>query len=368
VKTHFHLFALLAILYSCSVQASTRIKDVTSLQNVRDNQVLGYGLVVGLSGTGDSLRSSPFTEQAMQSMLDRLGINTRGTQLRAKNVAAVLVTADMPAFTAPGSRIDVAVSSLGDATSLMGGTLVLTPLVGADGATYAVAQGQVSVTGFSAQGRSEIVTQGVPTSARIVNGAIVERRLNFKLNSLRQLHLQLHNPDFNTSANIASAINSYSQSRFKQSIASQIDHKSVRIIAPNGVSTARLMSDIGILTIQPDSPARVIIDPRSGTVVISRDVKLSPTAITHGSLTIRVTETPQVSQPNPLAGGNTVVTNNTTISNEESGGQFMVLEGPSLRSLVRGLNQTGVKPNGVIAILQALKASGALQAELIVQQ
>ncbi len=317
---------------------NSRIKDVTSVQGVRENQLIGYGLVVGLSGTGDSLRNAPFTEQAMQSMLDRLGINTRGNQLRPKNVAAVLVTADLPAFTKPGSRIDVTVSSLGDASSLMGGTLIQTQLKAGDGRTFALAQGQLSVSGFAAQGRSEIVTQGVPTTARIPNGAIVETDANFALSDMKTLVLNLHNPDFVTSASIADTINRYSSQRFRRRLATQVDHRSVRITPPAGFSTARLIAEIGILEVKTDLPARIIIDPRSGTIVIGKDVRLTAAAVTHGTLTVRITETPQVSQPAPFSNGETTVTSNTSVMTDEAGGQLMLLEGPTLRSLVRGLN------------------------------
>lgn len=364
---------IIVVLFLCviggtSALGNSRIKDITYLQGVRDNQLVGYGLVVGLSGTGDSMRSAPFTEQAMQSMLDRMGVNTRGAPLRPKNVAAVIVTADMPAFVRRGARVDVTVSSLGDATSLMGGTLVLTPLSGPDGESYAVAQGQLSVTGFAAQGRSEIITQGVPTAARIPNGAIIEKDLAFSLDDIRQIILNLHNPDFYTSHRIAKVINNYAKNRFKAKIAEEVDMRSVRVARPRGLSTTRLMSEIGSLLVETDVPARVVIDSRSGTIVIGRDVRLSASAVTHGSLTVRITEIPQVSQPAPHSRGETVTTHQTNILSDEEGGQFVVMEGPTLRGLVRGLNQTGVKPNGIISILQALRTSGALQAEIVVQQ
>lgn len=361
------LLSLILAFASAPAFSNSRIKDVTSVQGVRENQLIGYGLVVGLSGTGDSLRNAPFTEQAMQSMLDRLGINTRGNQLRPKNVAAVLVTADLPPFTKPGSRIDVTVSSLGDASSLMGGTLIQTNLKAPDGRTFALAQGQLSVSGFAAQGRSEIVTQGVPTTARIPNGAIVEADANFALSDLRTLVLTLHNPDFSTSASIADAINRYSMQRFRRRIATEVDQRSVRIAPAPGLSNARLIAEIGLLEVKTDLPARIIIDPRSGTIVIGKDVRLSAAAVTHGALTVRVTETPQVSQPAPFSNGETTVTSNTNVTADEAGGQLVVLEGPTLRSLVRGLNATGVKPNGIVAILQALKTAGALQAEIVTQ-
>ncbi|MFN3890873.1 MAG: flagellar basal body P-ring protein FlgI [Beijerinckiaceae bacterium] len=364
------LLVLAALLLSFSPAAAdvvSRIKDVTSVQGMRDNQIVGYGLVVGLQGTGDSMRNSAFTEQAVQAMLERMGINTRNNQLRTKNVAAVLVTADLPPFIRRGARLDVTVSSLGDATSLMGGTLVLTPLSAVDGTVYAVAQGQLAVTGFTAQGKSEVVTQGVPTAARIPNGAIVEREVKLSMNELRPLVLELRNPDFTTASRIADTINRFSVRRYKKALAVEHDLRSVGVAVPAGVSSARLVSEIGDLLVRTDVPARVVVDARSGTIVIGRDVRLSASAVTHGTLTVRVTETPQVSQPEAFSRGETVVTSDTNISATETGGQFVIMQGPTLRALVRGLNQTGVKPNGIIAILQALKSAGALQAELILQ-
>lgn len=361
------LTIFLTLLATGISSATSRIKDITSVLGVRDNQIIGYGLIVGLSGSGDSLRNSPFTEQAMQSMLDRLNINTRGNQLRSKNVAAVIVTADLPPFAKQGSRLDVTVSSLGDATSLMGGTLIQTQLRAADGTTYALAQGQLSVTGFAAQGRSEVITQGVPTAARIPNGAIVEKEIPFELKDLQNIVLTLNNPDFNTSTRITKVINDYSRREYKRAIANEIDMRSVKISQLPRVSTTRLLADIGNLMVETDAPARVVIDARTGTVVIGKDVKIDAAAVTHGNLTVRVTETPQVSQPSPLSAGETTVTSNTNINADESGGQFVIVQGPNLRTLVRGLNQTGVKPNAIIAIIQALKTAGALQAEIVVQ-
>lgn len=361
------LCAAVIIAFTEIASANSRIKDITTVLGVRDNQLVGYGLIVGLAGSGDSLRNSPFTEQAMQSMLDRLNVNVRGNQLRSKNVAAVIVTAELPPFAKQGSRLDVTVSSLGDATSLMGGTLIQTHLKGADGATYALAQGQLSVTGFAAQGRSEVVTQGVPTAARIPNGAIVETEVPFTLRDVKGITLTLHNPDFGTSTRIARAINQFSVREFKRNIAEEIDMRSVRVSALPRMSTTRLLAEIGNIIVETDAPARVVIDARTGTIVIGKDVKIAAAAVTHGNLTVRVTETPQVSQPAPLSAGETTVTSLTNITAEESGGQFLIMQGPNLRTLVRGLNQTGVKPNGIIAIIQALKTSGALQAEVIVQ-
>lgn len=356
----------LALVHSGVAQAA-RIKDITQLQGMRDNQLIGYGLVVGLQGSGDTLRNSGFTEQSLQSMLDRMGVNIRGNALRTRNVAAVLVTADLPPFVPRGARIDINVSSLGDSSSLMGGTLVLTPLTGADGQVYAVAQGPISVTGFAAQGQTETLTQGVPTSGRIPNGATIEREPPGALADLGALHLELKNPDFRTATAIVDAINDYTQARYGKPLAREKDHRSVALTRPPKVALTRFMAEIGDLQVDPDIPARIVIDSRTGTIVIGQDVKISTVAVTHGNITVRVTDTPVVSQPNPLSRGETVVVPQTQIEAEEGGRQIAVLSGSNLRTLVRGLNQVGLKPSGIIAILQAIKTSGALQADIVVQ-
>lgn len=349
------------------VQAQSRIKDITNLQGVRDNQLVGYGLVVGLNGTGDSLRNSVFTEQSLQSMLDRMGVSVKSGALRTRNVAAVIVTADVPPFIGRGNRLDVTVSSLGDATSLMGGTLVITPLAGVDGVTYAVAQGQLSVTGFQVVGQAETVTQGVPTTARIPNGALIERELPGKFGDIGPMVLELKNPDFKTAIEVVDAINAYTQRRYGIRSASERDYRSVGLSRPAKLSAARFMAEIGDITVQTDAPARVVIDSRSGTVVIGQDVQISTVAVTHGNLTVRVTETPQVSQPLPFSQGQTTTTPQTRIGVDQEGGNIAIVGATSLRQLVRGLNQIGLKPSGIIAILQAIKSAGALQAELVVQ-
>ena len=355
------MFALIA-----PVAAAVRIKDVTSLRGARDSQLIGYGLVVGLPGTGDTLRNVPFTEQAIQSMLDRMGLNMRGSALRNRNVAAVIVTADLPTGTDAGQRLDVTVSSLGDAASLMGGTLLLTQLAAPDGQIYASAQGALSVTGIEAAGQAESVSQGVPTAARITNGGIVERSAPAPLDELR-LFLELRNPDYATAMRIIDAINEFSLHRLHKIIAFERDGKSVELFRPATISTPRLMAMLGELLIEPDTAARVVIDARTGTVVIGRDVQISTVAVTHGTLNVRITETPQVSQPGPKSQGKTVVTPSTKVDVNETGGQVAVVSGSSLRALVTGLNRLGIKPSGVIAILQAIKSAGALQADLIVQ-
>lgn len=351
-----------------SVHRNTvRIKDITMVQNVRDNQLIGYGLVIGLQGTGDSLRNSPFTEQSLRSMLDRLGINVRGQQLRSRNIAAVMVTATLPPFAGKGSRIDVTVSSLGDSSSLAGGSLVFTPLTGADGKVYAVAQGPLAVSGFTSSGDAENLTQGVPTSGRIPNGALIERQTRGQFEDIDELVLELRNPDFGTAVNVADVINAYAKKKYGRRVAREQDLRTVKLSKPQGLGAARFIAEIGDLFVEADAPARVIIDERSGTIVIGQDVKISTVAVTHGSLTVRVTEEPTVVQPEPLSQGETAIEDRTTIEARQNGGQLRIVGGANLNELVEGLNQMGLKPIGIIAILQAIKSAGALQAELVIQ-
>jgi flagellar P-ring protein precursor FlgI len=295
-----------------------------------------------------------------------MGIEVRNTTLGSRNVAAVIVTADLPPAAGVGSRIDVTVSSLGDATSLMGGTLILTTLSGADGQTYAVAQGAVSVTGFDVAGQAETLSQGVPTAGRISNGALVEKALP-PIKDGGVLTLELRNPDYKTAVRVADAINEFAQDRFHKQVAYEQDFRTITLFRPAQIGVARFMAEIGDLLIEPDMTARVVIDARTGTIVIGQDVQISTVAVTHGTLTVRITEKPKVSQPLPLSNGKTVVTPQTDIDTNEEGGQLSVIGGTSLRSLVAGLNRIGLKPPGIIAILQAIKTAGALQADLVVQ-
>lgn len=361
------IFVALGLLASLAAAgAAVRIKDVTALRSAREAQLIGYGLVVGLQGTGNSLRNAPFTDQALQSMLDRLGISVRGVGLRNKNVAAVIVTADLAVGTDAGQRLDVTISWLGNSTSLMGGTLLLTQLSSPDGLPRASAQGAVTVTGFEATGDAEKVSQGVPTAGRIPNGAIVEAPIEGPVDELR-MFLELRNPDYKTAMRIIDTINAFSRKVYRKPIAFERDARSVELFRPRDVSTPRLMSEIGELLVDPDTAARVVVNSRSGTVVIGQDVQISTVAVTHGTLNVRITETPTASQPGPFSNGKTVVTPNTNIDVNETGGQIRVVGGSSLRALVAGLNSLGVKPSGVIAILQAIKSAGALQADLVVQ-
>ncbi|WP_337266092.1 flagellar basal body P-ring protein FlgI [Oryzifoliimicrobium ureilyticus] len=346
---------------------NSRIKDIASLQAGRDNQLIGYGLIVGLQGTGDGFRSSPFTEQSMRAMLQNLGISTQGGQSSAKNTAAVMVTANLPPFASPGSRIDVTVSSLGDATSLRGGTLVMTSLTGADGQIYAVAQGSIVVSGFTAQGQAATVTEGVTTAGRVPNGAIIERELPSRFKDSVNLVLQLRNPDFSTAVRIADVVNAYGSSRFGAPIAEAKDSQEVIVSKPKTVDLTRLMADVENLLVDTDTPAKVVVNERTGTIVIGADVKISPVAVSYGTLTVQVTESPQVIQPEPFSRGVTAVQPQTDIQAAKTGGKVAMLSGPDLRTLVSGLNNIGVKPDGIIAILQGIKSAGALQAELVLQ-
>ncbi|MCO5733004.1 flagellar basal body P-ring protein FlgI [Rhizobium sp. SSA_523] len=362
---------LILLAVSCfsgqSLADTSRIKDIASLQAGRDNQLIGYGLVVGLQGTGDSLRSSPFTEQSMRAMLQNLGISTQGGQSSAKNVAAVMVTANLPPFASPGSRMDITVSSLGDSTSLRGGTLVMTSLSGADGQIYAVAQGSIVVSGFSAQGQAASVTEGVTTAGRVPNGAIIERELPSKFKDAVNLVLQLRNPDFSTAVRISDVVNRFAGQRYGGPIAEARDSQEVVVQKPKAADLTRLMAEIENLTVETDTPAKVVVNERTGTVVIGADVKVSRVAVSYGTLTVQVNETPQIIQPEPFSDGVTAVQPQTDISVVKAGSNVAILNGPDLRTLVAGLNSIGVKPDGIIAILQGIKSAGALQAELVIQ-
>ncbi len=350
-----------------SAAGEVRIKDIVELQGARENQLLGYGLVIGLNATGDSLRNSPFTEASIKSMLDKLGIGRTTNSLRTKNVAAVLVTAKLPAFANKGTKIDVNISSMGDATSLRGGTLIFTPLLGGDARIYASAQGRLIVSGFAAGGDAADIISNNPTAARIPNGGMVETPAPGNLNKEKKLVLQLKNPDFDTAVAIADRINQFTVNRFRMKLASESDLQNVVVRVPESVSPTRFFALIGRLMIEPDMPARIVVDERTGTVIIGSKVKISRVAITHGGLTISVTEVPQTSQPSPFSNGETVVEPSTFIGIAEGGSSVAIVEGPDLQQLVKGLNRMGAKPAGIIAILQGIKSVGALQADLVVQ-
>jgi flagellar P-ring protein precursor FlgI len=346
-----------------TAQAASRIKDLVDVEGVRDNQLIGYGLVVGLNGTGDTLNNIPFTKQSLTAMLERLGVNIRGAQLRTGNVAAVMVTGNLQAFATQGTRADVVVSALGDAKSLQGGTLLVTPLMGADGNVYAVAQGTVAVAGFQAEGDAAKIVRGVPTVGRISNGAIVEREIDFAINRMNNIRLALRNPDLTTAKRIAGAINDF----LGAAAAEPIDRSTIMLAIPQKYSgnIVQLLTEIEPLQIEPDLTAKVVIDERSGIVVMGRDVRVATVAVAQGNLTVSISETPVVSQPNPFSRGRTKVVPRTRIGVQEEGTKLgVVQEGVSLSDLVDGLNALGVGPRDLISILQAIKATGAIQAEI----
>ncbi len=357
----------LGILLSLPASGMSRIKDITDVQGIRDNQLVGYGLVMGLAGTGDTMRNAPFTEQSARSMLLKLGVAVPPGSIRARNIAAVVVTAKLPPFVSPGERIDVTVSSLGDATSLQGGTLVMTPLSAADGNAYAVAQGAISVSGLAASGEAESLTEGTPTGGRIPGGALIERELTADFNTIPSLSLKVRNPDFATAERIAEVINRFALKAYGMAIAQAEDYRTVSVIRPEKAPASRLMARIGELPVMADAPARVVIDEKTGTIVIGNKVRVSPVAIAHGTITIRVTETPLIIQPEPFSDGVSAVEPATSIAAEERASKVAMLHGPNLERLVYGLNRLGLKPAGIIAILQAVKTAGALQAELVIQ-
>jgi flagellar P-ring protein precursor FlgI len=345
------------------VSSTSRIKDLANIEGVRQNQLIGYGLVVGLNGTGDTLNNIPFTRQSLQAMLERLGVNIRGQTIRTGNVAAVMVTANLPAFGTQGTRIDVTVSALGDSKSLQGGTLLVTPLLGADGNVYAVGQGSVAISGFQAEGEAAKIVRGVPTVGRISNGAIIEREIDFALNRLNQVRLALRNADFTTAKRIAAAINDF----IGANTAEPLDSSTVQVNVPKiyAGNVVSLLTEIEQLQIEPDLAAKIVIDERSGVIVMGRDVRVSTVAVAQGNLTVTISEAPQVSQPAPFSRGQTTVVNRTKVGVQEDGKKFgVVREGVSLQQLVDGLNALGIGPRDMIAILQAIKASGAIQAEI----
>ncbi|NWH08241.1 MAG: flagellar basal body P-ring protein FlgI [Alphaproteobacteria bacterium] len=348
-----------------SAYAYSRIKDVVDVEGVRDNVLMGVGLVVGLNGTGDSLRNAPFTLQAVQSLLEQQGINTRSETLNTKNIAFVTVTATLPPFATAGTKIDVTVSTMGDAKSLQGGTLLVTSLQANGGQTYAVAQGPIAIAGFTAGGEASTVTQGVPTAGRIANGATIEKEIDFDLAQMKELRLALRNPDFTTARRIAQSINTY----VGGAAAQMLDPGTVLLRVPANYTgnIVSLVTDIEQLRVDPDTPARVVIDEASGIIVMGSDVRINEVAIAQGNLTIRVTETPQVSQPSPFAEeGETVIVPRTDIQIDEGKDNKLIVmrSGVSLQTLVNGLNALGVGPRDMIAILQAIKTAGALQAEI----
>ena len=362
-------FGIIVILFCAqqAIAAPVRIKDLVEFDGVRGNDLVGYGLVVGLDGTGDGLRNAPFTEDIMTNILERLGVNVTGEQFRPKNVAAVFVTATLPAFSRSGSQIDVTVSAIGDAKSLLGGTLIMTPLNAADGQIYAVAQGTIIAGGAVAEGDGARVTQGVPTAGVIPSGARVEREIDFELASLTNMRLALRDADFTTAVRIERAINS----DFGRRVATMQDSGTVNLnVAQTRMqSVAHALGRIENILVEPERKARVVVDQRSGTIVMGDDVRISRVAVSQGNLTLRIQEQPLAVQPNPFAEGETVVVPRTTVDIQEDEGTGLaeIPDGASLSEVVAGLNALGVAPRDMIDILKSIKAAGALHAEFIVR-
>ena len=357
------LLACLAL--TAEAQAASRIKDIADFEGVRDNQLIGYGLVVGLNGSGDNIKSVNFTRESLVAMLDKIGINARDGQLKSKNIAAVMVTANLPAFGRQGSKIDVIVSALGDAKNLQGGTLLATPLTAADGEVYAVAQGQITIGGVLASANSNTVARGVPTSGRIANGAIIENEIPFALEDLTTIRLSLKNPDFTTARRVSDAINAF----LGQATAKALDPSTISLDVPADYQdkVVDLMTKVEQIKVTPDQPAKVVIDENSGIIVIGKDVRIDKLAIAQGNLTIKISNTPFVSQPAPFSEvGETITGLATNVSIEEDTDSRLnaVDTGVNLQELVDGLNSLGVSPRDLISILQAVKASGALQADI----
>lgn len=356
--------ALGASALALPADAASRLKDIADVEGVRENQLVGYGLVVGLQGTGDSLRNSAFTRQSIAALLERVGVNTRDGVLNTRNVAAVMVTANLPPFATRGTRIDVTVSALGDAKNLQGGQLIATPLIGANRVTYAVAQGPVAIGGFSAGGASgSSVTKGVPTSGRIASGATIEQEQEFNLAGQREMRLALRNPDFTTAQRTADAINT----ALGGAVAKATNPGTVLVTRPEAFrgDMVDLLTRIETLEVKPDQPAKIVIDETSGIIVMGETVRVSTVAIAQGALTISVSEQPSVSQPAPLSQGQTTVVPQSDVKvEEERGGLAIVDGGVKLKDLVDGLNRLGVSPRDMISILQALKTAGAIQAEI----
>lgn len=360
----FAAFSAAAVAFTAS--ADTRIRDIVDVEGIRENDLVGYGIVVGLNGTGDTVKNSPFTEDSLSYMLERLGVNVQGEEIKPKNVAAVLVTATLPSFARSGSGVDVTVASIGDAKSLEGGTLILTPLKGADNEVYAVAQGAIIVSGIDVQAQGARETRGSPTTGAIPNGARVERELNYDFNDLSQLTLALRSPDFTTAARIEDAING------------QIGHRIAYMRDPGTVeldfstlqsSPARILADIENLTVPVVAPARIVIDEKSGTIVLGEDVTISKVAIAQGNISIKITETPVASQPNPFSRGETAVLPRSEISIGQTGsGNIAVLQpNVALSDLIAGLNALGVTPQEMADIIRSMKAAGAIHAELVIR-
>jgi flagellar P-ring protein precursor FlgI len=355
---------LVLVLFSASEATAARLKDIADIEGVRGNDLIGYGLVVGLQGTGDK-SGTLFTSQSVANMLERLGVRVSAEDLKLSNVAAVVVTATLPPFARPGSKIDVTLSSLGDAETLQGGILMMTPLKGADGKIYAVAQGAVSIGGFVIEGGGDTAQKNHPTVGQVAKGAIVERSIPFDLFASGQIRIVLRDPDFLTVTRVQAAVNSVVSGLRARAI------DSASVVLPLdkelGQTPIHLIAKLEQLNIEPDIPARVVVNERTGTIIMGENVKVSTVAIAHGNLNITIRSETQVSQPNALAEGETAVVENTDVGvAEDASGLAVIKQSVNLGQVVDGLNALGATPRDLIAILQALQRAGALQAELVV--
>lgn len=367
-RTHWFLAALALTLplIAPAAHAQTRIRDIVDVEGVRHNDLVGYGIVVGLNGTGDTVRNSPFTEDSLTHMLERLGVNVQGEEIKPKNVAAVLVTASLPPFARAGSSIDVSVSSIGDASNLQGGTLILTPLKGADNEVYAVAQGSILVSGIDVKAKAARETRGTPTGGTVPNGARIEREVNFDFNHRDSLQLALRNPDFSTAARIEETINA----ALRMPVASMRDSGTIQLdLRGLRESPSRLLASIENLPVTVASPARIVIDEKSGTIVLGEDVTISRVAIAQGNISIKVTEYPVASQPNPFSPGETIVLPRSDIQITQTGSNQIAMLQPNvtLSQLIAGLNALGVSPQEMADIIRSMKTAGAIHAELVIR-
>jgi flagellar P-ring protein FlgI len=356
------MFIVIGLCCWHGVAGAVRLKDIAEIKGVRMNQLVGYGLVVGLDGSGDGKKAT-FTVQSMASMLEKMGVTVDQKDIQVKNVAAVMVTANFPPFAKRGNRIDVLVSSIGDADNLQGGTLMLTPLKGIDGKIYAVAQGPVNTGGFGAAGTASTMVKNFPTVGRVLSGAIIEREVPNDFKDSDRLLFSLHNPDVNTAARVVDVINA----QFAEPVARAEDPGTIEITIPDRYigNTVPLLASLSTLEVQPDNDAKVVINERTGTVVMGEQVRISTIAIAHGNLSIVVKENADVSQPLPFSEGRTVASPNTQINVQEDANQLVVVpNGVSIGEVVNALNALGVTPRDLIAIFQAIKAAGALQADL----
>lgn len=352
---------LMAVLAVPEQALSVRLKDMATFGGVRTNQLVGYGMVVGLSGTGDN-RGAPFTIRSMVNMLESMGVSVKESDLQVKNVAAVIVTADMPSSAKPGTRLDVTISSIGDAKSLQGGVLIQTPLKGIDGKIYALAQGPLTLGGFSVEGDAAQVTTNITTVARIPNGAMVEREVPYQFNAQESVDINLNVSDFSTATQVTESINS----ALGQDLASARDISTIRVQIPEEYqgNLIPFMASLENIQISPDSPARVVVDEKTGTVVIGENVSISKVAVSHGDMSIVIREDPQVFMPEPFTEAQPVVVPNTDIAVEEDPTPLVMVEGATINELVDGLNSVGATPRDLITILRTIKAAGALHAEL----